>query len=37
MVRAEAPSLTSYNDKADEFSLSVPASKLNIWHAHQAY
>ena len=24
---AEAPSLTSYKDKSDEFSLSVPASK----------
>ena len=24
---AEAPSLTSYKDKSDEFSLSVPSSK----------
>ena len=33
-IHAEAPSLTSYKDKSDEFSLSVPASKSPTTSKH---
>lgn len=32
VMRAEAPSLTTYKDKSDEFSLSVPASESCTSH-----
>ena len=34
---AEAPSLTSYKDKSDEFSLSVPASESSTTLTRSAW